>query len=103
MIRRREFIAGLGGAVAWPFARPHAAEGQRQVGALLSSPENQSALDAFRDGLATFGWVEGHNLRIDYRFAGDPSRLAADAEELVNLRPDVIFDDYYVMYVGRSK
>jgi hypothetical protein len=39
----------------------------------------------------TFGWVEGRNLRIDYRFAGDPSRLAADAEGLVNLRPDVIF------------
>jgi putative ABC transport system substrate-binding protein len=48
-------------------------------------------LDALRDGLATFGWVEGRNLWIDYRFAGDPSRLAADAEELVNLRPEVIF------------
>jgi len=91
MIRRREFIAGLGGAVSWPLARPLAAEAQRRVGALLSSPDNQSILDAFRDGLATFGWVEGRNLRIDYRFAGDPSRLAADAEELVNLRPDVIF------------
>ena len=91
MIRRREFIAGLGGAVSWPLARPLAAEAQRRVGALLSSPDNQSILDAFRDGLATFGWVEGRNLRIDYRFAGDPSRLAADAEGLVNLRPDVIF------------
>jgi putative ABC transport system substrate-binding protein len=47
---------------------------------------------AFRDGLATFGWAEGGNLQIDYGFAGgDPSRLAAYAEELVNLRPDVIF------------
>jgi hypothetical protein len=37
------------------------------------------------------GGVEGGNLRIDYRFAnGDPDRLAAYAEELVNLRPDVI-------------
>src|SRR5262249_972282 len=78
-------------AATWPFARPLAAEGQRHVGALLSSPDNQSALDAFRDGLATFGWAECRNLRIDYRFAGDPSRLSADAEELVNLRPDVIF------------
>jgi putative ABC transport system substrate-binding protein len=39
-----------------------------------------------------FGWVEGGNLRMDYRFAnGDPDRIAAYAEELVNLRPDVIF------------
>jgi ABC-type uncharacterized transport system substrate-binding protein len=90
-MRRREFIAGLGGVVAWPFTRPLAAEAQRRVGALLISPDNQSILDAFRKGLAAFGWVEGRNLRIDYRFAGDPSRLAADAEELVNLRPDVIF------------
>jgi putative ABC transport system substrate-binding protein len=37
------------------------------------------------------GWVEGGNLRMDYRFAGgDPDRLAAYAEELVNLRPDLI-------------
>jgi putative tryptophan/tyrosine transport system substrate-binding protein len=49
-------------------------------------------LGAFREGLATFGWAEGRNLRIDYRFAGgDTSRLAADAQELANLRPDVIF------------
>jgi putative ABC transport system substrate-binding protein len=51
----------------------------------------QSILGAFREGLASSGWVEGRNLRIDYRFAAnDPTRLAADAEELVNLRPDVI-------------
>jgi ABC-type uncharacterized transport system substrate-binding protein len=49
-------------------------------------------LRAFREGLATFGWAEGRNLRIDYRTSGfDPSRLAANTEELVNLRPDVIF------------
>src|SRR5262249_37482668 len=41
---------------------------------------------------AMLGWVENRNLRIDYRFSdGDPGRLAAYAEELVNLRPDVIF------------
>jgi putative tryptophan/tyrosine transport system substrate-binding protein len=70
--------------------RPLAAEAQRRVG-FLSFDDNQSYFDAFREGLATFGWVEGHNLRLDYRFAGDPSGLAADAEELVALRPDVIF------------
>jgi putative tryptophan/tyrosine transport system substrate-binding protein len=93
-MKRREFIAGLG-AAAWPLAA-RAAETQRRLGALLfgrdDDPVYQSVLGAFREGLATFGWVEGRNLGIDYRFAGgDPSRLAADAEELVNLRPDVIF------------
>jgi putative tryptophan/tyrosine transport system substrate-binding protein len=94
-MRRRELIAGLGGAVAWPFARPLAVEAQRRLSALLfgrdDDPLYHSVWGAFREGLATFGWVEGRNLRIDYRFAGDPSGLAADAEELVNLRPDVIF------------
>jgi putative tryptophan/tyrosine transport system substrate-binding protein len=95
-MRRREFIAGMGGTAAWPFARPLAAEAQRRVGALVYAADNdprlQSILGAFREGLATFGWAEGRNLRIDYRFAGgDPSRPAADAQELANLRPDVIF------------
>ena len=94
-MRRREFIAGLGGAAAWPFARPLAAEGQRHVGALSDTddgPLDQAIWNAFWEGLATLGWVQGRNLRIDYRFSGgDPSRLAAYAEELVNLRPDVIF------------
>jgi putative ABC transport system substrate-binding protein len=93
-MRRREFIAGLGGAVAWPFTRPLAAEAQRRVGVLSdvdNDPRTQSALRAFREGLATLGWVEGRNLRIDSRFAGgDPGRLAAYAEEMVNLRPEVI-------------
>ena len=75
-MRRREFIAGIGGAVAWPFARPLAAEAQRHVGALINSTDNdpryQSMLRVFREGLATFGWVEGRNLRIDYRFAAIP-------------------------------
>jgi putative tryptophan/tyrosine transport system substrate-binding protein len=65
-----------GAAPSWRFAK---------------HPQNrsQSIVVAFREGLAAFGWVEGRNLRIDFRFAGgDPS---AYAEELVNLRPDVIF------------
>jgi hypothetical protein len=72
-MRRREFIAGLGGAVTWPFTRPLAAEAQRKVGALsfAANALSQSILDVFREGLATFGWVEGRNLRIDYRrFSG---------------------------------
>jgi putative tryptophan/tyrosine transport system substrate-binding protein len=75
-----------------PFGRSPV-RSRRRVGAfaLLSSPEDHSALDAFWEGLATFGWVEGRNLRIDYRVSRDPRRLTDYAEELVNLRPDVIF------------
>jgi putative tryptophan/tyrosine transport system substrate-binding protein len=92
-IRRRDIITLAAGAATWPFARLLAAEAQRRVGALLgTTPGYLFTSDAFREGLATFGWAEGRNLRIDYRFSGfDPSRLAAYAEELVNLRPDVIF------------
>jgi putative tryptophan/tyrosine transport system substrate-binding protein len=92
-MKRRDVITLAASAATWPFARLLAAEAPRRVGALLSSDDNQPALDAFREGLATFGWVEGRNLRLDYRFTdgGDPRRLAEYAEELVNLRPDVIF------------
>jgi putative ABC transport system substrate-binding protein len=97
MIRRRDFITLLGGAAAWPVAaRAQQAEPVRRVGALIlgvkDSPTTQSGIAAFRERLAMLGWVEGGNLRIDYRFAdSDPDRRAAYAEELVNLRPDVIF------------
>jgi putative ABC transport system substrate-binding protein len=92
-MRRREFLSG---AAAWPLAaRAQQAELVRRVGALMAGakddPLTQSAIAAFREGLAMLGWVEGVNLRIDYRFAGsDPDRVAAYAEELVNLRPDLI-------------
>jgi putative ABC transport system substrate-binding protein len=95
-LRRREFIAGLGGAVAWPLAaRAQENDRVRRVGALFGvadGPFTQSAIAAFRERLAMLGWVEGGNLRVDYRFSdNDPDRIAAYAEELVNLRPDVIF------------
>jgi putative ABC transport system substrate-binding protein len=90
-MRRRDVITLAAGAATWPFTRPLAAEAQRPVGALLAGRLLQLYWPAFREGLATFGWVEGRNLRLDYRFfGGDPARLAAYAEELVNLRPDVI-------------
>ena len=97
-MRRRDVVTLAAGAATWPFAWLLAAEAQRQVGALINGtdnePRSQSILRAFREGLARFGWVEGRNLRIDYRFSGnDPSRLAAYAKELVSLRPDVIFAD----------
>ena len=91
-MRRREFIAGLGSAPAWPLAaRAQQGDRVRRVGALLAggkdSPVNQSAIAALRERLAMLGWVEGGNLLMDYRFImGDPGRAAAYAKELVGVR-----------------
>jgi putative ABC transport system substrate-binding protein len=92
-IGRRRFMATLGGAAAaWPLAvRAQQGERVRRVGVLIGGGDQFIIAAPFREGLAQLGWVEDRNLRIDYRLSfGDPGRLAADAEELVNLRPDVI-------------
>ena len=95
-MRRRDFIVGLGGAVAWPLAaRGQQSERMGRVGVLLFSAENdpisRTRLAALQDGLQKLGWTEGVNLRIHYRFgAADPDRLRSRAEELVHLAPDVI-------------
>jgi putative ABC transport system substrate-binding protein len=95
-MRRREFIAVLGGAAAWPLAG-HAQQPERvrRVGVLNPSPENdpgaQARVTAFVQALGSFGWVEGKNIRIDYRFAaGDPALFKTYAAELVGLAPDAI-------------
>lgn len=56
-----------------------------------TEPEAQARLAAFRDGLREKGWIEGHNLQIDYRFAaGEPERARLAARELVKGSPDVV-------------
>src|SRR5689334_22143969 len=63
----------------------------RVVGYLSSSAEPGGRHQAFREDLQKLGWVEGKNLRIEFRFgAGDTRRLAALADEIVKLKPDVI-------------
>ena len=98
MIRRREFMALLGGAaVTWPVAaRAHQqSERMRRIGVLMHTPadepESQARLAAFMQGLQESGWAVGRNLRIDYRWSvGDSARLYKDAAELVALAPEVI-------------
>jgi putative ABC transport system substrate-binding protein len=98
-MRRREFITLLGGgAVAWPLtARAQQAERERRIGVLVlgtaNDPRVQIRLAAFKQGLQQLGWIEGHNLRIEYRLGalGDADRTRKYAEELVALVPDVIF------------
>jgi putative tryptophan/tyrosine transport system substrate-binding protein len=94
---RREFITLLSGAtVAWPLAaRAQPAIKVWRIGLLMtiaeSEPEAQARLASLREGLRALGWTEGHNIRIDYRFAaGDPERARSSAVELVSLGPDVI-------------
>ena len=96
-MKRREFIALLGGAaVAWPLsARAQKSERVRRIGILMNlpadAPEGQSYLAALAQGLQEFGWVVGRNVRIDIRWgAGDLDRFHEYAVELVALAPDVI-------------
>jgi putative tryptophan/tyrosine transport system substrate-binding protein len=100
-MRRREFITLLGAAVvaasgSWPrIARAQQTGPVRRIGVLMSAiesdPEYRTLLAAFRDGLQKVGWVEGRNLRIDYRWeALDAESIQRFAKELVALQPDLI-------------
>jgi putative ABC transport system substrate-binding protein len=92
-IARRELIVGLGGtAIVWPFAA-RAAGHLPRIGVLdINSAEtNGRNLAAFRDGLRGQGYIEGSTVDIDYRYSdGDTDRLPALAQELVQLKPDVV-------------
>jgi putative ABC transport system substrate-binding protein len=96
-LRRREFISLLGGATVWPLtARAQQAEAVRRIGVLMplaaSDPGLKLQVAAFVRRLQELGWVEGRNLRIDYRWAaGDAERMQLFAKELVALQPNVIF------------
>ena len=94
-IRRREFITTLGAATVWPLAlRAQQSKRRRLIGALMSfavnDPEAQSRVAAFENGLRELGWLKGHNLRIEYRWADDPGVLRTYATELVGMAPDLI-------------
>jgi putative ABC transport system substrate-binding protein len=83
MMRRREFIAGLGSATAWPLAAD-AQQGDRlrRIGVLSPGDENnpvyKSRLSAFTQALADLGWTDGRNVRMDLRWGGrDTNRKQA--------------------------
>jgi putative tryptophan/tyrosine transport system substrate-binding protein len=95
-MRRREFIALLGGVAAWP----HAARAQqpdriRRIGILMAfaenDPEPKSWLAGFTKALAELGWTDGRNLNMNVRWAaGSADRMRMFARELVDLQPDLI-------------
>ena len=94
-MRRREFIAMLGGATAMPFGA-HAQERVRRIGVLVNLSECDSAgsgfVAGFRQALRELGWEDGRNVRIDMRWgAGNRENYRKYAAELAALAPDVIF------------
>jgi putative ABC transport system substrate-binding protein len=95
-MRRREFIAGLGSAGAWPVvARAQQGDRVRRVGVLRAGdekdPEQKRLNSAFTQAFADLGWTDGRNVRIDLRWAaGDSNRMRALAQELVGLQLDII-------------
>jgi putative ABC transport system substrate-binding protein len=95
-MRRRDFIAVVGGAAAWPIAvRGQQAERMRRIGVLMAATaddrETQTRIGAFQQGLAALGWTEGRNVRIDTRWATtNADDIRKHAAELAALAPDAI-------------
>ena len=93
---RRRFIRLAGVAAAWPLmARAQPGERIRRIGVLLNvaadDPESPARLTAFAQGLQELGWIDGRNVRTDFRWGGaDVERIRRYAAELVALAPDVI-------------
>ena len=96
-MKRREFIVGLGGiTAAGPFAARAQDERTRIVGVQLGTSqqdeEQRRLVLALTHELARLGWVEGRNVRFEYRWGGgDLARVQQQAAELVASAPDVIF------------
>jgi putative tryptophan/tyrosine transport system substrate-binding protein len=94
-MRRREFIAGLGSAVAWPVAaRAQQVDRVRRIGVLTANAETdpvfQAQFAAFREEFRKRGCVDGRNVRIHHRWGGgDGSRMQPLAAELLAMTPDV--------------
>jgi putative tryptophan/tyrosine transport system substrate-binding protein len=96
-MRRRDFIKVVAGsAMTWPLsARAQQPERVRRLGVFFSSaaedPDTKARVAAFRQELERFGWSEGRNLHVEFRFAAaSPDRYPSLTQELVALKPDVL-------------
>jgi putative ABC transport system substrate-binding protein len=99
-MRRRDFITAAAAAVASPLilscaARAERADRVRRLAVLMAlgaeDPEARRRVAALEQGLRELGWVEGRNLRIEYRWTPeDPARLRSEAAALVASAPDLI-------------
>ena len=95
-MRRREFIALIGGTAAWSVAaRAQQTDEVRHIGVLFVTGEKvpvaAARKKALQQGLQSLGWIEGKNLQLDYRFGdGDIKRIERHAADLLQSNPDVI-------------
>src|SRR6516225_2940763 len=94
-LKRRYFLALLGGVVAWPLTvRAQQPYQMRRLGVLIGVAEDhetQSWIAALREELGKLGWTEGRNIEIDIRWAAaDIAAMNRLAMELVALQPDLI-------------
>lgn len=93
-MRRRDFIAGLGGVAAMPFVARAQAERMKRIGVIMGiegdDPQIQRRMVALHRGLHQLGWVEGRNLRVDFRSGSGAERLRKNIAELIALGPDIL-------------
>jgi putative ABC transport system substrate-binding protein len=92
-MRRREFIAGLGGAAAWPVVARAQSERVRRIGVLMAvdDADLRASYAAFVEALQRLGWTDGRNVQIETRWAtGHASDYRRHATDLVALAPEVI-------------
>src|SRR6266436_2610596 len=94
-MKRREFIALLGAAAAWPVAARAQLPTTSRIGVVMgfkeSDPVAQALVAAFRQELQKLGWTQGRNITIDVRYATDDrNQIRALAVELMGLKPDLM-------------
>jgi ABC-type uncharacterized transport system substrate-binding protein len=88
---RRDFIAGLGVAAAWPIAARGQQPGKVRTIGFEAAPSSSPWTAAFLQRLRELGWTEGRSIAMEYRSAeGNPARQAEIAAEFVRLKVDVI-------------
>jgi putative ABC transport system substrate-binding protein len=90
-MKRRAFIGLVGGAAAWPLSASAQQAGGKIVTIGILAIEPWPPIDTFRQALNDLGYIEGKNVRFEYRYAkGHNERLREMANELVGLNVDVI-------------